>query len=47
MTETVKKSVYTALNKVERELKQVGTEHAVNALNQVVNIAYDSVFALR
>jgi len=50
MTETVKKSVHTALNQVERELKQAGIEQqkpAVNALNQVVKTAHDSVFALR
>lgn len=50
MTETVKKSVHTALNQVEHELKQAGIEQqkpAVNALNQVVNTAHDSVFALR
>ena len=50
MTETVKKSVHTALNQVERELKQAGIEQqkpAVNALNQVVKTAHDSVFAMR
>jgi len=50
MTETVKKSVNTALNQVERELKQAGIEQqkpAVNALNQVVKAANDSVNALR
>ena len=50
MTETVKKSVNTALNQVERELKQAGVEQqkpAVNALNQVVKTAHDSVFAMR
>jgi len=50
MTETVKKSVNTALNQVERELKQAGIEQqkpAVNALNQVVKAAQDSVFAMR
>ncbi|MCK8556766.1 tRNA modification GTPase [Yersinia ruckeri] len=50
MTETVKKSVNTALNQVERELKQAGFEQqkpAVNALNQVVKAANDSVNALR
>jgi len=50
MTETVKKSVNTALNQVERELKQVGVEQqkpAVNALNQVVKEAQESVFAMR
>jgi len=46
----VKKSVNTALNQVERELKQAGIEQqkpAVNALNQVVKAANDSVNALR
>jgi len=50
MTEIVKKSVNTALNQVERELKQAGIEQqkpAVNALNQVVKTAHDSVFAMR
>jgi len=50
MTETVKKSVNTALSQVERELKQAGIEQqkpAVNALNQVVKTAHDSVFAMR
>ncbi|WP_232370302.1 tRNA modification GTPase [Xenorhabdus lircayensis] len=50
MTETVKKSVSTALNLVERELKQAGIEQqkpAVNALNQVVKAAQDSVYAMR
>ncbi len=50
MTETVKKSVSTALNQVERELKQAGIEQqkpAVNSLNQVVKAANDSVNALR
>lgn len=50
MTETVKKSVNTALNQVERELKQAGIEQqkpAVNALNQVVKTANDSVNAMR
>jgi len=50
MTETVKKSVNTALNQVERELKQTGIEQqkpAVNALNQVVKAAQESVFEMR
>jgi len=50
MTETVKKSVNTALNQVERELKQAGIEQqkpAVNALNQVVKAAQESVFEMR
>lgn len=50
MTETVKKSVNTALNQVDRELKQTGIEQqkpAVNALNQVVKAAQESVFEMR
>lgn len=50
MTETVKKSVNAALNQVERELKQAGIEQqkpAVNALNQVVKAAQESVFEMR
>jgi ElaB/YqjD/DUF883 family membrane-anchored ribosome-binding protein len=50
MTDTVRKSVSTALNQVERELKQAGIEQqkpAVNALNQVVKAAQDSVFVMR
>jgi len=50
MTETVKKSVNTALNQVERELKQAGVAQqkpAVNALNQVVKAAQESVFEMR
>ncbi len=50
MTETVKKSVNTALNQVERELKQAGIEQqkpAMNALNQVVKAAQESVFTMR
>jgi len=50
MTETVKKSVNTALNQVERELKQAGCEKqkpAVNELNQVVKAANESVYAMR
>ena len=50
MTETVKKSVNTALNQVERELKQASIEQqkpAVNALNQVVKVAQESVFEMQ
>ncbi|MDE9495664.1 tRNA modification GTPase [Xenorhabdus bovienii] len=50
MTETVRKSVSTALTQVERELKQAGLEQqkpAVNALNQVVKVAQESVYAMR
>jgi len=50
MTETVKKSVNTVLNQVEHELKQACVEQqkpAVNALNQMVKAAHDSVFAMR
>ena len=50
MTETVRKSVSTAMNQVAQELKQSGTEQqkpAVNALNQVVKAANDSVCAMR
>jgi len=50
MTEAVKKSVNTALNQVERELKLAGIEQqkpAVNALNHVVKAAQESVLELR
>ncbi|MFZ4835894.1 tRNA modification GTPase [Rouxiella sp. Mn2063] len=50
MTETVRKSVSTALSLVEKELKQTGQEQqkpAVNALNQVVKAANESVYAMR
>lgn len=50
MTETVKKSVSTALTQVEQELKQTGLEQqkpAVNSLNQVVKVAQESVYAMR
>jgi len=50
MTETVKKSVNAALGQVEYELKQAGIEQqkpSVNALNQVVKAAQDSVYAMR
>jgi len=50
MTETVKKSVSTAMNQVAQELKQAGIEQqkpAVNALSQVVKVANESVYAMR
>jgi len=50
MTETVKKSINTALNQVERELKQAGIEQqkpAVNALIQIVKSANESVYLMR
>ncbi|MDE1480423.1 tRNA modification GTPase [Xenorhabdus bovienii] len=50
MTETVRKTVSTALNQVERELKQTGLAQqkpAVNALNEMVKAAQDSVYAMR
>jgi len=50
MTDTVRQSVSTALTQVEKELKQTGLEHqkpAVNALNQVVTAANESVCAMR
>lgn len=50
MTETVKKSVNAALGQVEYELKQAGIEQqkpSVNALNQVVKAAQDSVYVMR
>jgi len=50
MTETVRKSVSTAMNQVAQELKQAGVEQqkpAANALNQVVKTANDSVNAMR
>jgi len=50
MTETVKKSVKAALAQVEHELKQASIEQqkpSVNALNQVVKVAQDSVYAMR
>ncbi|WP_275387849.1 hypothetical protein [Xenorhabdus bovienii] len=50
MTETIRQSVSTALRQVENELKQAGTEQqkpAVNALNQVVVTAQESVYAMR
>lgn len=50
ITEAVKKSVSTALNQVESELKQAGIEKqkpAVNALNQLVKAAQESVYIMR
>lgn len=50
MTDIVRKSVSTALNQVEQELKQAGLDQqkpAVNALNQVVNAAQESVYIMR
>lgn len=50
MTETVRKSVSTALTQVEQELKQAGIEQqkpAVNALNQLANAANESVCTMR
>ena len=50
MTETVRESVCTAMNQVAQELKQTGVEQqkpAVNALNQVVKAANDSINAMR
>jgi len=50
MTDTVRQSVSTALTQVEKELKQAGLEQqnpAVNALEQVVTAANESVSAMR
>lgn len=50
MTDTVRQSVNAALTQVEKELKQVGLEQqkpAINALNQVVTAANESVCAMR
>jgi len=50
MTDTVRQSVSTALTQVEKELKQTGLEQqkpAINALNQVVTAANESVCAMR
>lgn len=50
MTDTVRQSVNAALTQVEKELKQIGLEQqkpAVNALNQVVTAANESVSAMR
>lgn len=49
MTETVRKSVNTALSQVKQDLKQTGLEQqkpAVNALNDVVTTAYNAVYAI-
>jgi len=50
MTETVRKSVRSAMNQVALELKQTGVEQqkpAMNALNQVVKTANESVYTMR
>lgn len=50
MTETIRKSVSIAMDQVEHELKQAGLAQqkpAVNALNQVVKAANESVCAMR
>ncbi|HHH0840658.1 TPA: tRNA modification GTPase [Yersinia enterocolitica] len=50
MTDTVRQSVNTALTQVEKELKQTGLEQqkpAVNALNQVIKAANESVYTMR
>ncbi len=50
MTDTIRQSVNAALTQVEKELKQTGLEQqkpAVNALNQVVTAANESVSAMR
>ncbi|MDU7339384.1 MAG: tRNA modification GTPase [Clostridium sp.] len=50
MTDTIRQSVNAALTQVEKELKQTGLAHqkpAVNALNQVVTAANESVSAMR
>lgn len=50
MTDTVRQSVNAALTQVEKEIKQIGLEQqkpAVNALNQVVTAAHESVSAMR
>lgn len=50
MTDTIRQSVNAALTQVEKELKQTGLAHqkpAVNALNQVVAAANESVSAMR
>ena len=50
MTETVRKSVSSAMNQVALELKQTSVEQqkpAVNALNQIVKTANESVYAMR
>ncbi|MEX9297419.1 tRNA modification GTPase, partial [Providencia alcalifaciens] len=50
MTDTIRQSVNAALTQVEKELKQTGLAYqkpAVNALNQVVTAANESVSAMR
>lgn len=50
MTDTVRQSVNAALTQVEKDLKQIGLEQqrpAVNALNQVVTAANESVCEMR
>lgn len=50
MTDTIRQSVNAALTQVEKELKQTGLAHqkpAVNALNQVVTAANESVSTMR
>ncbi|MER5002407.1 tRNA modification GTPase [Providencia stuartii] len=50
MTDTIRQSVNAALTQVEKELKQSGLAQqkpAVNALNQVVTAANESVCAMR
>ncbi|MEY1549349.1 tRNA modification GTPase [Providencia manganoxydans] len=50
MTDTIRQSVNAALTQVEKELKQTGLAQqkpAVNALNQVVTAANESVSAMR
>ncbi len=50
MTDTIRRSVNAALTQVEKELKQTGLAQqkpAVNALNQVVTAANESVSAMR
>lgn len=50
MTDTIRQSVNAALTQVEKELKQTGLAQqkpAINALNQVVTAANESVSAMR
>jgi len=50
MTDTVRQSVNAALTQVEKELKQIGLDNqkpAINALNEVVSAAQESVAAIR
>ena len=50
MTDTIRQSVNAALTQVEKELKQTGLAQqkpAINALNQVVTAANESVNAMR